>query len=533
VADGSDDVAEQYDVIVIGSGMGGLACASLLAQLRGLRVLVLERHYRLGGFTHGFARPGRRQWDVGLHYVGQMAEPDMPRRLMDLVTGGRVQWREMPSPFERYVFPGLQVEQPAGARAYIDLLSRQWPGERLGIEGYFRRVQAVARWLAPYLMSSGGPAVQRWPAMLLRRLGERRALATTKQTLDEFIKSPELKAVLASQWGDYGLPPGRSAFIVHAMIVSHYLEGGWFPEGGAGGIAAGAKAVIEGAGGACLTSHEVETVLLEGGRATGVRSIRGHGDRRQVRAFQAPVIVSDAGARLTYDRLLPADAGPEVDRCRDALRGLAGETSAVQLFLGLSESAETIGFRGENHWLFSDLDHDTMFEKRNRLLDGEATMAYLSLPSLKDPASQTHNAEIITFLDYDVLARWQDGGWKRRGEDYEALKTSIADALLAFVEQRCPGLRALVDYQELGTPLSFEHFTGHPGGAIYGLPAVPQRYRLKWLGIRTPVPGLVLTGSDVGGHGIVGAMMGGVGTAAHVLGGAGFMRIMRRASQGS
>ena len=89
-----------------------------------------------------------------------------------------------------------------------------------------------------------------------------------------------------------------------------------------------------------------------------------------------------------------------------------------------------------------------------------------------------------------------------------------------------------MEYHELATPLSFEHFTAHPGGAIYGLPGVPHRYRLKWLGIRTPIPGLLLTGSDVCGHGIVGAMMGGAGTAAHLLGTAGLLRIMRRAARG-
>jgi all-trans-retinol 13,14-reductase len=243
------------------------------------------------------------------------------------------------------------------------------------------------------------------------------------------------------------------------------------------------------------------------------------------------VIVSNAGARITYERLLPTDAGPVVDRCRSDLRCLDGETSAVQLFLGLKQSAEAIGFRGENHWIFSSYDHDAMFEQRNRLLEDEPAMAYLSLPSLKDPEAKLHSAEIISFLDQDVLAHWKDQRWKRRGEAYESLKMRISEALLSFIEQRYPNFRSLVDYQELGTPLSFEHFAAHPGGAIYGLPAVPQRYRLKWLGIRTPVAGLLLTGSDVCGHGIVGAMMGGVGTAAHVLGGAGFVKILRRAAQ--
>jgi all-trans-retinol 13,14-reductase len=519
---------QRYDAIVIGSGMGALTCASLLAGLRHLRVLVLERHYRLGGFTHSFARPGGRHWDVGLHYVGQMAQGEPTRGLMNLVTGGRVQWQMMPSPFERYVYPDLRIDQPVGRDAYVEVLVSRWPQERAGILRYFRIIQATARWLAPYLLSSGGPVWQRWPADLVRRLGEARALTTTKQILDDCVRAPELKAVLASQWGDYGLPPGRSAFIVHAMIVSHYLEGGWFPVGGASGIAQGAKAVIESAGGTCLTGEDVETVLMEGGRAIGVRSVHGQG-HQQRREFRAPLVISNAGARLTYERLLPADSGTAVNRIRHDLRQLPDETSAVQLFLGLRESPETIGFHGENHWIFDDYDHDTIFNRRNALLDGQAAMAYLSLPSLKDPTADRHAAEVIAFVDHSEFTRWQSRQWKQRGTDYETLKDRISQTLLEFIGRQYPELPALVNYQELGTPLTTEHFTAHHKGAIYGLPAVPSRYRLRWLGTRTPVQGLLLTGSDVCGHGIVGAMMGGVGTAAHVMGGMGFMQIMRRA----
>lgn len=78
--------AKPFDLIVIGSGMGGLTVASLMAQLKGWRVLVLERHFRLGGFTHSFTRPGHRAWDVGLHYVGGMHPGEMTREIFDLIS---------------------------------------------------------------------------------------------------------------------------------------------------------------------------------------------------------------------------------------------------------------------------------------------------------------------------------------------------------------------------------------------------------------------------------------------------------------
>ena len=89
-------LAETWDAIVIGSGIGGLTAAVLLGMHAGKRVLVLERHYVPGGFTHTFHRPGY-EWDVGLHYIGQMQdENSAERRAFDHLTEGKVRWQHMP-----------------------------------------------------------------------------------------------------------------------------------------------------------------------------------------------------------------------------------------------------------------------------------------------------------------------------------------------------------------------------------------------------------------------------------------------------
>jgi all-trans-retinol 13,14-reductase len=128
--------------------------------------------------------------------------------------------------------------------------------------------------------------------------------------------------------------------------------------------------------------------------------------------------------------------------------------------------------------------------------------------------------------DHGRFAAWQGRPWRRRGNEYEALKRTISEGLLDLVEERYPGFRRLVAYQELSTPLSVESFTGHDRGAIYGVPATPERYRGGWFGVQTPVRGLLLAGSDVGSPGVVGAMMGGVMAASRLLGAAGYPRIM-------
>jgi phytoene dehydrogenase-like protein len=521
---------ERYDVIVIGSGMGGLTCASLLAQLRGLRVLVLERHWRLGGFTHWFRRPNVGRFDVGLHYVGQMSEADPLRALMNLVTAGGVSWRPLPSPFERYHFPGLSIAQPAGRDAWMAVLAERWPAETDAIARHFAAVDRAFDWFGSRHLSGRSARSTRHESPAAEPPFIR---ATTSEALDAIgLRSPELRAVLTATWGNYGLPPAKSAFLAHAIIVRHFLDGGWFPEGGAGEIAVSTRAVVESAGGRCLASREVESVLVEHGRAIGVRVVHGPPGRRQRRDYRAPIVISDAGARTTFTRLLDDDTPGRAAAVQE-LRGLPTGSSAVQLFIGLRRSASELGMHGENRWLFASYDHDRHYERRNEILQGRVENAYLSFPSRKDPSAPHHTAEIVAPLDHAALAAWRGLPWKRRGPAYDDIKERISDALLDFAEGYLPGLRSLVHYAELGTPLTIEAFTGHPEGAIYGLPPVPLRYALSCLRVETPVCGLLMTGSDIASAGIVGAMIGGVATVGHVLGPGGIARVMAAARGGA
>jgi phytoene dehydrogenase-like protein len=119
-----------YDAIVIGSGIGGLAFPSIMAKLRKWRVLVLERHFKIGGFTHTFTRPGGWSWDVGLHYVGEMGEGMMGRRLFDLITEGKVKWNPLPDVYDVFVYPNLQVRACKGEANFRNALTDAFPNER-------------------------------------------------------------------------------------------------------------------------------------------------------------------------------------------------------------------------------------------------------------------------------------------------------------------------------------------------------------------------------------------------------------------
>jgi phytoene dehydrogenase-like protein len=204
-----------FDAIAIGSGIGALTAAAILARLARRRVLVLERHSVLGGFTHQFRRQRGRTWDVGVHYVGDLHEGSTGRAVFDYVSDGGIRWSRMPEPFERFVYPDFSFDVYGDEARYRADLVRRFPQERASIARYFRDLKRAAAWglrhfTAGLLPAPIGPAL-RWMTSFSSAL----PLSITRDHLDRHFRDPRLKALLVSQWRDHGLPPDRSAFLSH------------------------------------------------------------------------------------------------------------------------------------------------------------------------------------------------------------------------------------------------------------------------------------------------------------------------------
>jgi all-trans-retinol 13,14-reductase len=501
-------LTEAWDAIVIGSGIGGLAAAALLGAHAGKRVLVLERHYEAGGFTHTFHRPGY-EWDVGLHYIGQMQdEHSMPRRAFDHITEGRVHWQPMPEVYDRFIIDGRTFEYAAGLERFRDGLCQSFPGEVHAIDRYIAAVQACNRASGLYHAEKAVPApVARLAGGLMRMPYMRWARQTTREVLESLTSNRELMGVLTGQWGDYGLPPGKSSFAIHATVAEHYFGGASYPVGGASAIAEAIVPRIERFGGAVVTSAEVAGVLLDGVKAVGVRMSDG-------REFRSAAVLSDAGAANTFERLLPGDLRP-LDALRGKLRKLKPSTAHVGLYVGLSQSDAALGLQGTNLWVYPSFDHDANVERFERDIDAPLPGVYLSFPSAKDPDFQRRypgksTVEALTMLPYAAFERWGETGWRRRREDYEVLKKRLADRLLGELKRAAPSVAGSIAYTELSTPLTTRHFMNYGHGEIYGIATTPERFLTRELGARTPIRGLYLTGQDAAGLGIVGALVGGI-----------------------
>lgn len=504
------EVSERdYDLILIGSGMGALTVASLMAQLRNKRVLVLERHFKSGGYTQDFKRQ-TFSWDVGIHYIGDMNEGSQTRNVFDLITGGNVQWTKMPEPFEKVVYPGLTFEFSGDRKRFQADLIRLFPDEAKAIRRYFKDLHRAH-------LAMLGSDMQKCRSLPNRILGICWQLwsrfpthLTTKEYLDRHFKNSQLKALLTSQWGDYGLPPGLSNFGTHATVTSSFLNGGYYPVGGGGEIAKSVKAIVEEQGGKFLLNREVTEILIENDRAIGVRARKVNASKEQQEEYFAPVIVSDVGAANTYFKLIPPDYPIPFRASLKQFIAKYPTTTNLTVYLGLSDDPRQLGFQGKNYLIYAGFDHDETYRQRSTWFNtGKPVQICLFFPSLKDPHAQGHTAEILTWSDYDPFTPWKNQPWLHRDEDYQALKEKITDALIGFVDEHYPGFAQLVAYKELSTPLTNEYFTRHFHGATYGLPSVPERWKREnwdWTRPTTPVAGLYLAGIDVSTPGILGAL---------------------------
>ena len=507
-------LAPLYDALVIGSGMGGLTTAALLSEL-GKKVCVLEQHYTAGGYTHSYERNGY-EWDVGVHYIGDVGTKTRTRRLFDFLTDGKLQWAPMDEEYDRFYIGDKVFTARAGKQAFRDNLVRQFPQEQQAIDSYMRLLAQVGGALSMFGM---GRVMKPWMRSVVAPYFKWKTpdfmFCKTWDVLSELTHDQDLIAVICGQWGDMGLPPKQSAFMVHAMIVRHYLFGGFYPVGGSWKIAADIIPKIRAAGGEVFTYANVEKILVDGGRVRGVKMADGH-------RIECPVVISSTGVDNTFRHLLDNSVmhnyGYEarLEHVRPSLGHLC-------LYIGLRRTAAELCLPKTNFWIYPHNDFDKAVADFIADEDAPFPLVYVSFPSAKDPDYLNRHAgtatiEIVAPAPYAPYEKWEGTTWGKRGVDYEAKKADLSQRLLRHLYDKLPQLEGAVDYHELSTPLSTEWFSAYRHGELYGLDHTPERLQQDWLTPKTEIDGLWLSGQDILTCGVTGAMMSGMLTVTAMVG---------------
>ena len=509
-------LAQHYDAIIIGSGMGSLTTAAILAK-EGKKVLVLERHYTAGGFTHIFKRRGF-EWDVGIHYIGEVQrQSSVIKKLFDYISDAKIEWADMGDVYDKIIIGDKAFNFVKGVQNFKDNMLGYFPDEKQAIENYVRLVfEAIKTSQQFYMDKALPPLISKIFGGKMRKPFYEFSDKTTYQVLASLTKNEELIKVLSGQYGDYGLPPKESSFVMHAAVARHYFAGGSFPVGGSSVIANTIDKVIEKAGGTILISAEVDKIIIKNNKATGVKMKDGS-------LFSAKHIISGAGIMTTYNKLLP-DATVKKHQLKQTLQTVKRSVSHACLYIGLEGSPEDLNLPKTNYWIYPDkIDHDTAVNNYLNDLDADFPVVYISFPSAKDPDWVNRypgksTIDIITLLPYGGFKNWEGSKWMKRGEDYDALKEKIAKRLLKVLYKYIPQAEGKIEHYELSTPLTTRHFINYDKGEIYGLDHSPKRFRQRFLQPRTPIKNLFLTGQDVVTAGVAAALFSGVITTSAITG---------------
>ena len=422
----------------------------------------------------------------------------------------------MDEEYDRFYIGDKVFNAVAGRQEFQDNLVRQFPDEATAITRYMQLLNEVGKGMSVYSMAKllkPWQKVLAWPYLKLKT--PKLLFRNTYEVLSEITDNQDLIAVLCGQWGDMGLPPKKSAFMVHAMIARHYLYGGFYPIGGSWKIAEHIIPKVQASGGEVFTYALVDAITLDGERVNGVRMSDGN-------QIECPVVISTAGVDNTFSRLLPR-AAVEKAGYDVLLKNVKPSMAHLGVYIGLKESAEQLGLPKTNFWIYPDNDYDTAVDGFMSNPETPFPIVYISFPSAKDPdyavrRPGTATIEIVAPAPFEWFEKWQGTTWGKRGDDYDEFKTALGDRLMQHLYDKLPQLVGKVDYYEVSTPLSTDHFCAYQKGELYGLDHDPDRLQQDWLGPNTRFKGLWLGGQDVLTCGVTGAMMAGLLTTGSIVG---------------
>ncbi|CAK6686712.1 carotenoid isomerase [Synechococcus sp. CBW1107] len=460
--------ATTWDVIVIGSGIGGLVTASQLAA-KGAKTLVLERYLIPGGSGGSFRREGYT-FDVGASMIFGFGEKGhtnlLTRALADV--GQHCDTVPDPAQLEYHLPGGLNVAVDRDYEAFIHRLSALFPHEAKGIRAFYDTCWQVFNCLdAMPLLSLEDPAylAKVFFKAPLACLGLARWLPfNVGDVARQHIQDEQLLKLIDMECFCWSVMPADLTPMINAgMVFSDRHAGGInYPKGGVGVIAEKLVAGLESHGGAIRYKARVVKVLIENGKAVGVRLANGE----EIRARR---VVSNATRRDTFET--PQES-TDVQRPRSAALVDAAHTpkaettwrrrykpspSFLSLHLGVEASVIPEGFHC-HHLILEDWAE----------MESEQGVIFVSIPTLLDPSLAPEGRHIVhTFTPSDIQA------WKKLSPaDYKAKKSADAARLVQRLEAILPGLGAAIHHQEIGTPRTHRRFLGRMGGSYGPIPAL-------------------------------------------------------------
>ncbi len=500
---------KKFDVLIIGTGMGGLVCGNMLAK-QGHRVCMVEKNKQLGGCLQIYVR-NRVIFDSGVHYLGGLDKGQNLYQIFKyLGLMDKLKLEKMDPAFDQILLEGDERSYKIyqGYDAFEKEMILQFPEEEKGIRTYIRKILEICDSFPLYRLRTDGDGEEKQKVMGL----------SAKVFIESITENEKLRAVLAGNNMLYAGSGDTTPFYVHALTVNSYMESSWRCLDGGSAIAKILARNIAESGGQIIKNREVKKLRVNDGRITFAELSDGT-------VIQADYFVSNTTPANTY-RITETDLIRPVTRKR--IEAMPATVSSFIL---------NIVFKKDH---FPYLKHNYYFLKEGAAWDMEnyngndwplGYAIYLS-PGAKNGFAT--GMTIFAYMRYDEVRPWENSfntvsSKNSRGEDYESFKKTKADQLLKRVEEKFPDIRKMILHTYTSTPLTFRDYIGNDDGNLYGTAKDYKNPMSTLVSPKTRIPNLFLTGQYLNLHGILGTAISGIITTMALTGKDDFIENIRNA----
>jgi all-trans-retinol 13,14-reductase len=493
---------KEYDFVIIGSGLGGLYSAAILAK-EGYSVIVLEKNRQLGGCLQIFSRD-KVIFDTGVHYLGGLDKGQNLYRyfdylgLMDIIKFKKLDM----DGFDQISFGDdpVQYKVPQGYDNFINYYAELFPEERAGIELFCKKMIEVCRKLPLYNVEVTGD------------LDFMQFVVNDKpvdEVINSCVKDPALRRLLAGNNALYAGIPGVTPFYVHALVINSYIESAYKCEKGGAQISLALSKIIRQHHGQIRAHANVKKIETDDEKATCVVLESGekiHG-KKIISAIHPTVTLELLGQNNKMIR----------KAYRSRINGLKNSVSAFIVYVVLKEKSIPTFNHNKYYVKCNDAWHNEIYTEE----EWPKSVAIFTTPS-KDP-EYCEGLIIMSYMQYDDVKEWEDTfntvtHEDDRSESYQQFKRDKAQKVLDLAEEKIPGLRENMKSYYTSTPLTMRDYIGGEGGSLYGI-IKDHRDPLKTLiPPQTRIPNVFLTGQNTVMHGVLGVIVGAVKTCNEILG---------------
>ncbi len=492
---------ESFDIIVIGSGLGGLVCATILAK-EGLKVLVLEKNKQYGGNLQTFVR-NRCIFDTGVHYLGGLEKgQNLYQYFNYLGIADNLHLKRMDkNGFDRITFDNDPHEYPyaQGGDNFINRLCHYFPSERHGIAKFYTRMQEVCQQFPLYFLN--GKDTYQWNEEILS--------LKVHDVINSCTTNPKLRAVLAGVNLLYAGIADKTPFYVHALSTNSYIESAWRCLNGGSQIAKLLIKEIHKNGGKTLKYKEVSQLHIEDGLVRSVSTTDGS-------TYRADTFISNVDPKQTL-RLM--GQYPVRKSYINHIRQAADTISSFSLYIVLKPGR--IPYLNYNYYHFKD---ETSVWGNIHYDETDWPAGYMVSMNAKSENDQwAEGMTVFTYMRYEEVSRWAQthntvASASDRGDSYEQFKQRKTEVMLNELEKKFPDLRKHIRATYASTPLTYRDYIGSETGGMYGFIKDANQPLKNNLPPRTKIKNLLLTGQSVNMHGILGVTICAVLTCSELLG---------------